>query len=110
MTFLRTLVRAILASPDGPAAGALEDEAYAFVRRQLARLPDHLRLPVRVLSRTVDGVALRVYARPFTMLSLPQQRYVVARARGSRLGPVRDAMRFYESLALLVREEDGAGG
>jgi len=103
-TFVRSVVRAVLADADGPADEALETEAYLFVERQLSRLPDFLHAPIRVVSRTIDGLALAVYHKPFAALDLRQQRYVVATARSSKVASLRDAMRFYESLALFVRE------
>jgi hypothetical protein len=100
--YARAIVRAALASADGPPPSAVEDEAYAFVERQLARLPDPLKIPVRAAGRAIDALALRTYRKPFTSLSLPQQRFVLALGRSSRLAPVRDAVRFYESLAIFV--------
>jgi hypothetical protein len=107
--FVRSVVRAALANSDGPADDALESEAYLFVERQLSRLPDFLRVPIGLVSHSIDGVALGVYRKPFTSLTLPQQRYVIAHARTSGLGPVRDAVRFYESLAIFVREGRASG-
>jgi hypothetical protein len=102
--FVHAVVRAALAGADGPADPEIESGAYGFVERQLARLPDFLRVPMRVAGHSIDAVAVSVYGRPFGRLDLAQQRYVIARARESKLGPVRDAVRFYESLAIFFRE------
>jgi len=107
--FVRSVVQAVLADADGPADEALETEAYLFVERQLSRLPDFLHLPIRLVSHTIDGVALAVYRKPFTALDLRQRRYVVASARSSKVASVRDAIRFYESLAIFVREGRPSG-
>jgi hypothetical protein len=97
------IVRAALADADGPPAPDVEAEAYAFVERQLARLPDVLRIPVRAAGRAIDVLSFSTYRKQFTSLSLPEQRYILALGRSSRVGSVRDAIRFYESLALFVR-------
>ena len=101
--YARAIVRAALADADGPPPQAVEDEAYAFVERQLARLPDPLKIPVRAAGRAIDVLALRTYGKQFTALTLPQQRYILAAGRSSPLGSVRDAVKFYESLAIFVR-------
>jgi len=98
------IVRAALADAHGPPPTDVESEAYAFVERQLARLPDVLKVPVRAAGRAIDALALSTYRKQFTALTLPQQRYILAAGRISKLGPVRDAVRFYESLAIFVRE------
>lgn len=98
------IVRAALADADGPPPEKVETEAYAFVERQLARLPDPLKIPIRLAGRSIDVLALRTYRKRFTALSLPEQRYVLALGRASKVGPVRDAVRFYESLAIFVQQ------
>jgi hypothetical protein len=97
------IVRAALADADGPPQPAVEAEAYAFVERQLARLPDVLKLPVRAAGRAIDVLSLSTYRKQFTALSLPEQRYILALGRSSTVRAVRDAIRFYESLAFFVR-------
>jgi hypothetical protein len=96
------IVRAALADADGPPAPAVEAEAYAFVERQLARLPDVLKIPVRAAGRAIDALSLQTYGKQFTSLSLPQQRFILAAGRASKAAPVRDAIRFYEALAIFV--------
>ena len=96
------IVRAALSGTDGPPPPAVEAEAYAFVERQLARLPDHLKIPVRAAGRAIDALSLRTYGKQFTSLDLPQQRYVLAACRTSKAAPVRDAVKFYEALAIFV--------
>jgi hypothetical protein len=98
------IVRAALADADGPPPEAVEAEAYAFVERQLARLPEPLKIPVRLVGRSIDALSFGTYRKQFTALSLPQQRYILALGRASKLGPVRDAIRFYESLAIFVQQ------
>ncbi len=102
--FVRAVVRAALADADGPAPARLEAEASQFVLRQLARLPDFMRLPIRGVGRALDALAIVTYRKPFVALDLRQQRYVMASARGSKIATVRDAVRLYESLAIFVRE------
>jgi hypothetical protein len=102
--FVRAVVRAVLAGPEGPAAPEIETEAQLFVQRQIARLPDFLRLPVTLAGHSLDALALATYQKTFVGLDLVQQRYIVSLARRSAAGPVRDAVRFYESLAIFVRE------
>ena len=102
--FVRAVVRAALAGPAGPARPELEAEASQFVERQLARLPDFMRLPVWGVGRSIDALSLATYRKPFVALELPEQRYVLATARNSKVAAVRDAVRLYESLAIFVRE------
>jgi Gluconate 2-dehydrogenase subunit 3 len=99
------IVRAALADAEGPPPQEVEAEAYAFVERQLARLPDVLKIPVRAAGRAIDAIALRTYHKQFTSLSLPQQRYVLAAGRSSKTAAVRDAIKFYEALAIFVEAD-----
>jgi len=70
----------------------------------LARLPDFMRLPIWGVGRSLDALSIATYRKPFVALNLPQQRYVMASARISKIAAVRDAVRLYESLAIFVRE------
>jgi hypothetical protein len=87
---------------------ALENAAAEFVERQLARCPDFLRVPLALSIRSVDVLARARFGTAFVQLPPFEQREALALARASRLGPVRDAVRFVESLAIFVRE--GANG
>jgi hypothetical protein len=100
--YARAIVRAALADAAGPPARNVEDEAYAFVERQLARLPDVLKVPVRAAGRAIDALSLQTYGKQFTSLTLAQQRYVLAAGRVAKTSAVRDAIKFYEALAIFV--------
>jgi hypothetical protein len=81
----------------GPAAG---ERVTRFVLAQHADMPDYLRLPMRCLVLTFDAWAIPLAGRPFHRLPHERRWKTIERWRGSRLGPRRDLVKFFESLAV----------
>ncbi len=63
-------------------------------------MPDFLRLPIRTLTFVFDWLALLTYGRRFHRL--PEERRILrlAQWRMSPFGPLRDFVKFYETLTL----------
>jgi choline dehydrogenase-like flavoprotein len=97
------------------APGRAWNGAVRFVLAQHARMPDYLRLPLRLL--TLAFVHWSTFPRLGSYRALdPDQRWSrIARMRRSALGPFRDLIRFYEGLAIygfyeeLAHAGDGTG-
>ena len=81
------------------------------VLAQHAALPDYLRGPLRWLTLGFDASTIPTSGRPFHALDHARRWRQVERWRRSRLGPLRDLVRFYESLAIFgwYDEQRGAG-
>ncbi|HWP65417.1 MAG TPA: hypothetical protein VNO26_05840 [Candidatus Limnocylindria bacterium] len=86
-------------APDGSGPFRHNDVVRA-VLGQHATLPDHLRQPLRWATLALDASTLVTRGRPFHALEHEQRWPRLERWRRSRLGPVRDLVRFYESLAV----------
>jgi len=88
------------------APGPHWNNTVRFVLAQHARMPDYLRLPFQVL--TLLFVHWSGFTRPGSYRSLdPDRRWSrIAGMRRSILGPFRDLIRFYESLAILGFHEE----
>jgi hypothetical protein len=80
------------------------------VLAQHAALPDYLRLGLAACTLALDASSVPTTGRPFHALEHPQRWRRMERWRGSRLGPLRNLVRFYESLAIFAwyDEQDGA--
>jgi len=70
------------------------------VLAQHAALPDHVRLPLAWLTLALDASTLPTAGRPFHALEHAARWRRIERWRASRLGPLRNLVRFYESLAV----------
>lgn len=70
------------------------------VLAQYAALPDYLRPPLRWATVMLDASTLPRSGRPFHGLEHPERWRRMETWRASRLGPLRDLLRFYESLAV----------
>lgn len=81
------------AGPYGPVA--------TFVIAQAARMTAPLRLPLRVATCGLSLLALVTTGSPFHRLSDCRRRRLVGRWRTSRIAPIRDIMRFYDSLTVV---------
>jgi hypothetical protein len=71
-----------------------------FLLQTHARIPDYLRLPLRVLTLVFDAWGVITAGRPFHRLPLEARRRQVAAWKGSRLGFRRDLIKFFEALAV----------
>lgn len=81
------------------------------VLAQHAALPDYLRGPLRWLTLGLDLSTLPSTGRRFHALDHDRRWPRIERWRASRLGPLRDLVRFYESLAIFAwYDEQGSAG
>ncbi len=82
------------------------NDTARFVLAQHARMPDYLRLPLKVL--TLLFVVWSGFPRLASYRSLdPDSRWRrTARMRGSSFGPFRELIRFYEGLAIVGFHEE----
>jgi len=71
-----------------------------FLLQTHARIPDYLRLPLRVLTLAFDAWGVVTAGHPFHRLPLDARRRQVATWKGSRLGFRRDLIKFFETLAV----------
>lgn len=74
-----------------------------FLLQQQARMPDFLRLPLRLLTLLFGAWSLPFAGRPFYRLPLEQRRRQLQVWKASPLGFRRDLIRFYEILAVFAR-------
>jgi hypothetical protein len=81
----------------GPYLGVTE-----FVTAQVAGMSAPLRLPMRLATCGLSVLALVTTGKPFHGLPEPRRRRLVNRWRTSRIGPVRDVVRFYDSLTAIA--------
>lgn len=80
----------------GPYLGVTE-----FVSGQVAHMTAPLRLPMRIATCGLSVLALLTTGSLFHRLTLERRQRLVDRWRTSALGPVRDVIRFYDSLTVL---------
>jgi hypothetical protein len=85
------------AAEAGPAA---EQSVARFLLATHAKMPDYLRLPFVVLTLALDLWALPTAGRPFHRLPHEGRVRQLRAWRTSRLGPRRDLIKFYETLAV----------
>ena len=74
----------------------------AFVSGQVANMTAPLRLPMQVATCGLSVLALLTTGRLFHRLTPERRRLLVDRWRTSALGPIRDVIRFYDSLTVLA--------
>lgn len=81
----------------GPYLGVTE-----FVAGQVAHMTAPLRLPIRIATCGLSVLSLLTTGSLFHRLTLERRQRLVDRWRTSALGPVRDVIRFYDSLTVLA--------
>lgn len=105
------LVHAIAAGhardPLGPRAG-VEDRIATFVGGQVDHMSAPLRRPMRLATCGLSLLALLSTGALFHRLPLDRRRRLVDRWRASPLVPIRDVVRFYESLTVFALFSEGA--
>jgi hypothetical protein len=85
---------------DARARQFLENRVVRFVLAQHARMPDYLRLPIKLATLLFDAYARLTTLRAFHRLSDQRRVHQIRAWRLSRLGPFRDLIKFYESLSV----------
>ena len=83
------------------------DIAREFINCQNA-MPDHLRLPLQLLTRIFDACGLLSGGRLFRNLDQERQAALLDGWRNSRIELCRNFVRFYESYYLLVVMQEAA--
>ena len=113
------LTDSLIREHGGPDPGPLQDpvldpvvdRVVRFVLAQHGRMPDHLRLPLVVLTCGFDWLSLATTGAPFHRLSPDRRRRRVLVWRNARLGVCRDLVRFWETLVVFgwtaLRSEPG---
>ena len=100
------LVYSIVAERCGDAPGSGDGFPHNRVVRsvlgQYAALPDYLRPPLKWATIALDTTTLVPRGRPFHALEHAERWRRMQRWRASRVGAVRDLLRFYESLAVFA--------
>ena len=86
---------------DTMAHGArLHNQVVRFVSAQYSRTPDFMQGPFRLLTLIFDAAPLLTRGRVFHRLDAEQRIAQIDRWRNSRIGPLRDFIRYYEGLAV----------
>ena len=85
-----------------PQLGPPYNDVARFAEAQYGRLPDTLRLPMRVATVLFDAFGLVLCGLPFHRQAPDRRRLQIALWRRSPLGPWRDFIRYHESLAVLA--------
>jgi hypothetical protein len=75
--------------------------ATEFINGQINHMSAPLRLPMRVATCGLSVLSLLMTGRLLHQLPVDRRRWLVDRWRTSTLGPIRDVIRFYDSLAVL---------
>jgi hypothetical protein len=78
------------------------NDVVRFVAGQMQRMPAFLRLGVRAATLLFGLSAMGRSGAPFHRLGPARRALHIASWRISRLGPCRDLIRFYESLAVVA--------
>lgn len=85
---------------EGAERARVERDVEAFLAAQIAAMPAHLRLPVRLALIGFELLPLARRGRRFSALGLETRRKILQRWGSSRLGPKRDLVRLIRSSAL----------
>jgi hypothetical protein len=99
------LVYSILRERCGDGGGGVpfvHNQVVRFVLEQQGRMPDFLRFGLRLLTLTLDKWTLPLTGRAFHRLPHDRRWSQIEAWRKSGLRPVRDAVRFYESLSIFA--------
>ncbi len=89
--------------PEPDARQQVVDGVVRFVLAQHGRMPDHLRLPLVVLTCGFGWLSLLTAGAPFHRLPPDRRRRRVRAWRTARLGVCRDLVRFWETLVVFGR-------
>lgn len=84
--------------------------AVDYVLRCHRRLPDFMRLPLRLATLGLDSSTLLTTGRALHQLDHPERWKRIEAWRTSRIGPVRSLLRFYEGLAIFGACENRVDG
>jgi hypothetical protein len=90
------------AGGESPLLAPPYNDVTEVVLEQCKRMPDYLRLPIRIVTVAFGLFALLRSLRPYHRNGLIRRRLQRLAWRSSPLGPFRDLMRFYETLATLA--------
>jgi choline dehydrogenase-like flavoprotein len=88
------------------AAGPAWNRTVRFVLDQHARMPDYLRLPLKVLTVLFVHWSGLPRLASYRYLDADRRWHRIERMRRSILGPFRDLIRFYEGLTILGFHEE----
>ncbi len=80
----------------------IQNRVTRYVLAEHGRLPDFLRLPMRVLTLLFDAQTLPFAGAAFHALAPERRAAWIARWRAAPLGACRDFIRFHESLAIFA--------
>lgn len=75
-------------------------QAEKFLREQMKKMPDYLKLPFALLNSTFFLLVLMRYFKPFYCLSSLQQSKLLSQWRNSKINVCRTFIKFYESLII----------
>ena len=78
----------------------LNNKVVRFVIAQHRRTPDYMRLPLRLITLIFDAWPLPTCGRLFHRLPPENRIRQIERWRASRIGAMRDFIRYYEGLAV----------
>jgi hypothetical protein len=84
----------------GESAPSTANRVARYVLACHADLPDYMRFPLRIATVALDASTLPATGKPLHLLSHEERWRRIERWRSSRLGPVRNVLRFYEGLAV----------
>ncbi|MCS7336712.1 MAG: GMC family oxidoreductase [Verrucomicrobiae bacterium] len=83
------------------------NDVARFILREHERMADYLRFPLQIVTLAFDIAALPSARQMFHRLPPAERQRLIARWKSARLGPMRDLIRFYESLAAIALFERG---
>jgi hypothetical protein len=83
-----------------PTGRFIDNDVVRFVVAQQGRTPDYLRLLLRVVALVFDAWPLLMTGKPFHRLAPEARGRQIEAWRNSRLGPLRNFIRYYEGLAV----------
>ena len=96
------LTYSVILARCGEIQPATANRATDYILGSHERLPDFMRLPLRLATLGLDASTLLTTGKPLHQLPHPQRWRRIQRWRESRLGVFRSLLRFYEGLALFA--------
>ena len=87
-------------APEGDELASRHAEVVRFVLDQHGRMPDYLRLPLRLATVLFGLLGIAHSGRPFHAQPPPARWRQLAFWRDGPVAPARDLVRFYESLVV----------
>lgn len=91
--------------PRATASSECQAGSLAFLRRQWANLPDLYRPGFVLLALAFRMHGWLLFARPLSKVPAPQRLRLIRGWQQSRLGPLRDFIRFVEALVIYAQAE-----